>query len=177
METVNRIRGFLGECDDPWPAHHTSLAERSSEIYNQDVDNQIGPQVQQLTPDQFQSLLKVLERVAQTVVNERRFKELAAQWKKETKFVSNITTKSVHLAYQKIIGMGEAAVPLILKDLKDNGPGDWFWALTMITDENPITEEIAGNMKAMTGAWLQWGTNIGYLKDSPQKTKNVLSFS
>jgi hypothetical protein len=53
--------------------------------------------------------------------------------------------------------MGEAAIPLILKDLAENGPDDWFWALTAITDENPITTEIAGNMAVMTEAWLQWG--------------------
>ena len=73
--------------------------------------------------------------------------------------------------------MGEPAVPLILNDLKCNGPNDWFWALTMITDQNPITEAIAGNMKAMTEAWLQWGTKIGYLKDSPPKQSNVSSRS
>ena len=61
--------------------------------------------------------------------------------------------------------MGEPAIPLILKDLADNGPNDWFWALTAITDENPITEEIAGNMVAMTEAWLQWGKGAGYLND------------
>ena len=41
-----------------------------------------------------------------TPEQEQRFQELAAQWKKETKFLSNITAKSTHLAYQKIIGMG-----------------------------------------------------------------------
>jgi hypothetical protein len=72
----------------------------------------------------------------------------------------------MHPAYQKIIGMGEPAIPLILKDLEKNGPNDWFWALTAITDENPITQDIAGNMAAMTEAWLQWGRNAGYLKGS-----------
>ena len=69
----------------------------------------------------------------------------------------------MHLAYQKIIGMGELAIPLILKDPAVNGPNDWFWALTAITDENPITKKIAGNMAAMTEAWLQWGRKAGYL--------------
>jgi hypothetical protein len=53
--------------------------------------------------------------------------------------------------------MGELALPYILQDPADNGPDDWFWALAAITDENPITEEIAGDMTAMTEAWLQWG--------------------
>lgn len=36
-------------------------------------------------------------------------------------------------------------------------------ALTAITDHNPITPEIAGNMVQMTQAWLQWGRKAGYV--------------
>ena len=93
-----------------------------------------------------------------------RFKRLAAVWKSETRFLSNVTRKATHPAYQAIIGMGELAVPFILQDLADNGPNDWFWALTAITEENPITEGMAGNMTAMTEAWLQWGVRTGYRK-------------
>jgi hypothetical protein len=82
--------------------------------------------------------------------------------------VSKVTKRILHPAYQKIIGLGEAAIPLILQDLSANGPDDWFWALTAITDENPIKKEMAGNMAAMTEAWLQWGRNAGYLKSSPK---------
>jgi hypothetical protein len=93
---------------------------------------------------------------------EQRFKKLAKAWKSETELMSKVSQRVMHPAYQKIIGMGEPAIPLILKDLEKNGPNDWFWALTAITDENPITQEIAGNMTAMTEAWLQWGRNAGY---------------
>ena len=80
---------------------------------------------------------------------EERFRELARKWKSETRFFSNVSKRVMDLSYQRIISMGEAAVPLILKDLAENGPDDWFWALTVITGENPITEDIAGNMNAM----------------------------
>jgi hypothetical protein len=96
---------------------------------------------------------------------ERRFQELANLWKMETRFMSNSTRKAMHPAYQKIIGMGDSAVSLILHDLVENGPNDWFWALTSITDANPISQEIAGNMIRMTEAWVQWGKKAGYLKD------------
>jgi hypothetical protein len=96
---------------------------------------------------------------------EQRFNKLAKTWKSETELISKVSRKLMHPAYQKIIGMGEPAIPLILKDLAENGPDDWFWALTAITDENPITEKIAGNMFAMTEAWLQWGRGAGYLND------------
>jgi hypothetical protein len=42
------------------------------------------------------------------------------------------------LAYYKIIGMGMAAVPFILKDLEQNEPNHWLWALHAITEENPV---------------------------------------
>jgi hypothetical protein len=99
------------------------------------------------------------------IAAEQRFNKLAEAWKSETELVSKVTKRIMHPAYQKIIGMGESAIPFILKDLSDNGPDDWFWALTAITDENPITKDIAGNMAAMTEAWLQWGKKAGYLKD------------
>src|SRR5713226_3052672 len=96
------------------------------------------------------------------IAAEQRFNKLAKAWKAETELDSKVTKRILHPAYQKIIGMGESAIPLILKDLSENGPDDWFWALTAITDENPITKEMAGNMAAMTEAWLQWGKKAGF---------------
>jgi transposase-like protein len=113
-----------------------------------------------------------LEKHAEMVGQERRFGVLAGQWKKETRFVSNVTTKAMHVAYQKIIGMGQVAVPFILKDLQENGPDDWFWALYVITDVNPITEHITGDMRAMAEAWLAWGKKAGYLHDYQPKMKH-----
>jgi hypothetical protein len=108
--------------------------------------------------------MTALERTKQ-ITAEQRFNKLAKTWKSETELVSKVTKRILHPAYQKVIGMGEAAIPFILKDLAENGPDDWFWALTAITDENPITKEMAGNMAAMTEAWLQWGKNAGFLND------------
>jgi hypothetical protein len=108
--------------------------------------------------------MKALEKTKR-ISAEKRFNKFAKTWKLETELVSKVTKKFMHPAYQKIIGMGESAIPLILKDLIENGPEDWFWALTAITDENPIREDIAGNMVAMTEAWLQWGRKAGYLKN------------
>lgn len=102
---------------------------------------------------------------------EQRFKRLAKTWKAETELVSKVTRRILHPAYQKIIGMGPAALPLILKDLAENGPDDWFWALTAITEHNPIRKEFAGNMAAMTEAWLQWGRKSGYLRDCPSQPR------
>ena len=95
------------------------------------------------------------------------FAQLAETWKKETAHESRIAAKSMHQAYQRIIGMGERAIRLILQDLDKNGPNDWFWALSAITGENPITADMAGNMEAMTRVWLQWGRDEGYIGVKP----------
>src|ERR1700680_3840464 len=109
--------------------------------------------------------MTAVQEKAKKTAAEQRFNKLAKAWKSETELVSKVTKRILHPAYQKIIGMGESAIPFILQDLSENGPEDWFWALTAITDENPITKEIAGNMAAMTEAWLQWGKKAGYLED------------
>jgi hypothetical protein len=101
----------------------------------------------------------------------QQFTQLADTWKQETAFQSNITKKAIHPAYQRIIGMGQAVVPLILEEFRRGKLDDWFWALTAITGENPITDDIAGNVESMAEAWLQWGRAKGYLNDSNQHMK------
>jgi hypothetical protein len=99
-----------------------------------------------------------------------RFRRLAAEWKKGTFLSSKIKDKVLHPAYQKIIGMGPSAVTFILRDLLDNGPNHWFWALHAITEENPVPADQVGDIVAMTEAWLQWGRKNGCLEDSPKGT-------
>jgi hypothetical protein len=67
----------------------------------------------------------------------------------------------LHSAYQKIIGLGAAAVPLLLAELRRE-PDDWFWALHAVTGADPVPEANRGNLPAMTEAWLQWGREKGY---------------
>jgi hypothetical protein len=105
------------------------------------------------------------DEAAESTFREEKFKVLATAWKNATVLDSRVKDIVYHIAYQKIIGMGPVAVPLILKDMIENGPDHWFWALRVITDENPITKEMSGNMAAMTEAWLQWGKTKGYLND------------
>jgi hypothetical protein len=112
------------------------------------------------------SVLRGFKATFNKIIAKMRFEQLAQEWKDETGILSNVTARVLHPAYQQVIGMGDAAVPLILKDLAENGPDDWFWALTSITGDNPITEDIAGDMKAMTEAWLRWGRRTGYLRSS-----------
>src|SRR6188768_1671570 len=79
---------------------------------------------------------------------EERFHRLASQWEEESAHLSSVTEMIMLPSYQKIIGMGWAAVPFMLEDLK-NEPLHWFAALRSITDVNPVPPQDAGNIKKM----------------------------
>lgn len=91
----------------------------------------------------------------------QQFHALAETWRRETAPLSSLEEKFLHPAYQRIIGMGGDAVPLILDELRRK-PGHWFWALKAITGANPMRPEHAGNVKRMTADWLAWGDEHGY---------------
>ena len=91
-----------------------------------------------------------------------RFKRLATQWRENSRYLSNTAQIAMLAPYQRIIGMGLPAVPLILEELRHE-PDQWFWALEAITEENPVPPEAAGKVKLMAEAWLEWGQRKGYI--------------
>ena len=97
----------------------------------------------------------------ETAEIEVTFLELAEQWRRETGMMSLVSKMSIHPAYQRIIGMGQAVVPLILRELEQE-PDHWFWALQAITGANPVKSEQRGRLKQMAEAWIQWGRENGY---------------
>ena len=66
---------------------------------------------------------------------EGKFNELVDQWRRDTRVSSSSTYICMHESYQQIIGLGERAVPLILKEMLA-GHLHWSWALTAITRQN-----------------------------------------
>src|SRR5258708_786024 len=74
----------------------------------------------------------------QELIN-KRFDRLSRKWRAETRFVSSLTDIVLNSSYQGIIGMGDVALPLIMRDLETNG-GYWFWALKHISGEDPLSE-------------------------------------
>ena len=98
-------------------------------------------------------------------VAKAKFDALADEWHRATHLHSSIALKSMHPAYQKIIGMGKDALPLIFERLR-TGSGHWFWALTSITGEMPIPKEDLGRMAKMREHWLSWGQRNGYLEST-----------
>jgi hypothetical protein len=93
---------------------------------------------------------------------EKEFKQLADQWRKEVIYFSSVEKIVMNLNYQKIIGMGSPVIPLILRELNEQ-PDDWFYALRMITRENPIRPEDKGDIKKMAQTWIEWGKLNNYL--------------
>ncbi|MGH9846315.1 MAG: hypothetical protein ACREEM_47050 [Blastocatellia bacterium] len=91
---------------------------------------------------------------------EKMFRLLADKWRDETAYSSLALKKAMHPAYQRIIGMGPNAIPLILRELEQN-PSHWFWALNAITGEDPAQPD--DNIDQAAEAWLRWGREKGYL--------------
>jgi hypothetical protein len=91
-----------------------------------------------------------------------RFRELAGQWKADTRLLSSSTAISSHPAYRAIIALGPSAVRLILRDLEAE-PAHWFEALQAITGEDPVPHADWGKIPAMRAAWLAWGRNHGLI--------------
>ena len=89
-----------------------------------------------------------------------RFARLSAEWKEQSRYLSNTAQMAILKPYQRIIGMGLPAVPLILAELQRE-PDQWFWALEAITDENPVPPESAGRVQQMAQAWIDWGKQHG----------------
>jgi hypothetical protein len=92
---------------------------------------------------------------------EATFATLVQQWRRETALSSIIGKKVMHRAYQRIIAMGPMAIPLILRELEER-PDHWFWALSVLTDENPA--ESAADFNEAREAWLRWGRERGYIR-------------
>lgn len=92
---------------------------------------------------------------------EATFTTLANQWLEEARGISSTNEMSMHPAYQQIIGMGEAVVPLLLREIEKKS-GRWFWALKCITREDPVPPESRGKTQEMIKAWLEWGMQKGY---------------
>jgi hypothetical protein len=88
------------------------------------------------------------------------FNRLAAEWKSQTELLASPSRIAELHAYQAIIALGPAAVPLILDELQHE-PDHWFVALRRITGEDPVPKDARGDIDRMAQAWLDWGRRRG----------------
>jgi hypothetical protein len=104
-----------------------------------------------LTPEQRQTV-------------ESKFRNLADKWAELIAYRSNTSALRRHPVLHEIVALGESAVPLILRELERKPSVSWFGLLATITSQNPVPPELAGHVAEMTGAWLAWGRQQGYLE-------------
>lgn len=91
---------------------------------------------------------------------EREFRRLTCEWQTATKYQSSVTAICSHPSYQRIIGMGQVALPFILRELQQS-PHLWFWALKAITGANPVPQDHRGRIALMAADWIAWGRQRG----------------
>jgi hypothetical protein len=94
----------------------------------------------------------------QNLANE--FQQCVEKWRAETGHLSSIDRKAIHPSYQRIMAMGRPAIPLVLREMQQNG-GHWFWALHFMTGASPVPE--MASIEEARKAWLSWGREKGYL--------------
>ena len=102
-----------------------------------------------------------LDDYASPAVDRETFESLADEWERDRPRGVDIAQMTRHPAYQRIIAMGEPAVPWLFLRLATK-PDHWFVALSTITGARPVPPESRGRVKEMTQAWLDWGRQQGY---------------
>ena len=90
-----------------------------------------------------------------------KFRRLAAVWRAETAYVSSSSDLVAHPAFQEIVGLGPAVIPLLLRELEKRS-GHWHRALRRITGADPVPPADRGNIDKAAEAWLRWGKEHGY---------------
>jgi hypothetical protein len=92
---------------------------------------------------------------------EAKCQRLAAVWRAETAHVSSTSELVGHPAFQEIVGLGPAVIPLLLREL-ERRTGHWHRALRRITGVDPVPAEDRGDIGKAAEAWLRWGKEQGY---------------
>lgn len=85
----------------------------------------------------------------------KKFDLYSGIWKTESMFSSNSSEITNNSAYRSIIGLGKDIIPFIIEDLKQS-ENHWFYALELLTGENPIKSEHRGIINLMKSDWLNW---------------------
>jgi hypothetical protein len=104
---------------------------------------------------------QVVQSAAPSAALEALFDTLVARWKEERGPSSSTTELAMCPSYQRIIGLGPAVVPLLLRSL-ERAPDHWFWALKAITGADPVPATHRGKIREMAQDWLAWGREQGY---------------
>jgi len=100
--------------------------------------------------------LSLREPVYKQLTPEEKFHIFAYRWKRESELLSSTGEMARLESYQRIIQMGQEAIPFLLREL-EREPDYWFMALEIISGVNPVANEERGRIRLMADAWLRWG--------------------
>lgn len=116
-----------------------------------------------MTIDVAESICKWLERKVEEAKQEdyiQRFYRLLDKWRAETLHSSFFQQKIEHPSFRQIVEIGRPTIPLILDDLRVT-PSFLFFALQLITGDNPVPPHLRGNVRAAVDMWIEWGNRQG----------------
>ncbi|HZL34450.1 MAG TPA: hypothetical protein VFC78_04010 [Tepidisphaeraceae bacterium] len=104
---------------------------------------------------------------------EEKIEALAEAWREDN--LGRSVVNYFHPAYLKIIGLGMAAVPHLLREVAQ-GSRVWFLALEQIVGYPVHLPEMKGDLAAVAKAWIDWGTFNGYspIQSGPQSNKAAI---
>jgi hypothetical protein len=83
----------------------------------------------------------------------QQFEDLRDAWFTKSARMGVVRDMVLVPEYQRIIGLGQPAVPLIIDSLRKR-PHHWFWALRAITGENPAAGSTT--LQEATERWISW---------------------
>lgn len=83
----------------------------------------------------------------------KQFEEYRDAWQQKSQFMSSVTDIVLIPEYQKIIGLGRPALPLIIDELR-HSVDHWFWALTAIAGADYA--EGATTLSEASDRWIEW---------------------
>jgi hypothetical protein len=76
--------------------------------------------------------------------------------------MSSTSDMVAHPAFEEIVGMGPAVIPLLLQELERDRAGHWHRLLRRIVGVDPVPSADRGDIDKAATAWLQWGKAQGY---------------
>jgi hypothetical protein len=145
----------------------TATQDASIVIIQGAYESFCGPATTQTVYDrqQFSVILATPEAIAPAAQADRlKFQQLVTDWRQQRGAKPSMAQAAMCSAYQNIVGMGQTAVPLLLRQLQSEGatPDHWFWALKAITGVDPVPDNERGDLMRMAQRWLEWGDQQGY---------------
>ena len=100
--------------------------------------------------------------VATQAATETLVRNNYAEWMDAVAVVSDSSQMVSHPAYLRIVALGDAAIPCILRSIRKK-PSLLAWALFDITKVNPVRPADYGKIDKITKARLKWGKKNKYI--------------